>query len=169
MQKNIVLVGLMGAGKSSVARYLSAKLDREVVSTDAFIEEQQKKSIAQIFRDEGEPFFRKREKEAVKEIVKREGIIIDCGGGVVIDPVNIQNLKKNGVIFYISASPGFLYQKIKEKTQRPLMETNDPEARLRQLLAEREVNYRKADHILETTGMTIEQIGGAVIKKLKKE
>lgn len=167
MLKNIVLLGLMGAGKSSVARYLAAKLDKKTISTDVLIEARQGKSIAAIFQDEGEAFFRKLEKDVVSEVARCDGMIIDCGGGVVTDPDNIDELQRKGVLFYISAAPEFLYQNTKHQTHRPLLAEANPLERIRTLLKEREAAYQRADYTLKTTGLTVEQIGEEIIKLLR--
>lgn len=167
MLKNIVLVGLMGAGKSSVARYLGAKLHKDVVSTDASIEEKKGKPIPAIFEEEGETAFRKLEKDVVVRLAQREGIIIDCGGGVVTDPDNIDELQRKGVLFYISATPEFLYQNTKHQTHRPLLADSNPLEKIRTLLKDREEAYQRADYTLKTTGLTVEQIGEEIIKLLR--
>ncbi len=101
--KNIILVGFMGSGKSLTSNKLAGALGREVYSTDQLIEKREGRGITEIFRDSGESYFRKVEKEVVKDASKENGIILDCGGGVVLDPENITHLKKNGLIFYLSA------------------------------------------------------------------
>ena len=93
--KNIVLVGFMGAGKSVVAKNLGAILKRHVVSTDAMIVEREKRPITDIFKDSGEAYFRGVEKSVVEEVSKKNNLIVDCGGGVVLNQDNIDNLKKN--------------------------------------------------------------------------
>jgi len=110
--KNIVLVGLMGAGKSTVAQILAKKLRKKVFSTDDIIVEREGRPITEIFRDSGEPHFRKVEKVVVAEVAGKKGVIIDCGGGVVLDPENVSNLKKGGIVFYLAASAEVIFARI---------------------------------------------------------
>src|SRR3990167_4264043 len=93
--KNIALIGFMGAGKSVAAKRLAKLLKRKFFSTDQYIEKRDGRAIADLFAKEGEKLFRAMEREAVKKICQQKNIIIDCGGGIVLDPNNIHDLKKN--------------------------------------------------------------------------
>ena len=157
MNKNIVLIGFMGAGKSLTAKCLGKKLQRKVVSTDEEIERREKKLVAQIFTESGEEHFRKLESQVVEDFANQENLIIDCGGGVLVNPENISNLKIKGILFYLSTSPQWVYDRVKHKQHRPLLNVPDPLAKIRELLAAREPFYRQADHILDTDGKTVEQ------------
>ena len=119
--KNIVLVGFMGAGKSVVGKKLAILLKRNLVSTDALIVEREKRPIADIFKDSGEPYFRGAVKAIVEDVSKKENFIIDCGGGVVLNPDNMSNLKKGGVVFYLKAKSEVLYERVKSEKHRPLL------------------------------------------------
>ena len=166
-KKNIVLIGFMGAGKSSVAKRLGVLLKREVISTDALIEDKEGKAVRDIFKNKGEAYFRALEKETVRAIADRTDAIIDCGGGVVLDQKNIVHLKRNGVLIYLKASPKFLYQSIKNKKNRPLLNVKDPLARIKLLLEQRKSKYEQADIILDTDYKTIKQICEKILKILK--
>ncbi|MEE9499948.1 MAG: shikimate kinase, partial [Candidatus Omnitrophota bacterium] len=96
--RNIILVGFMGTGKTVVARALSEKLGMRYVSTDHLIEEKEKTSISDIFSKKGENYFRKAEKDVIKDVSLMENVVVDAGGGVVIDPENVEYLKKKGII-----------------------------------------------------------------------
>lgn len=157
-KSNIALVGMMGSGKSFSSKRLGELLHREVVSTDQLIERKEGRAVKRIFEESGEEYFRRIENDAVKEVAQRQGVIIDCGGGVVLDPQNIANLKKNGIVIYLKASAEFLYEKVRDQTNRPLLKITDPFGRIKELLAQREVFYEQADYTIETTGMTIEAI-----------
>ena len=166
MKSNIILVGMMGSGKSFSSKRLGELLKMPFVSTDALIEEKEGQPIAEIFAKKGEAYFRNLEKEIVKDVSQKENIIIDCGGGVVLDPENITNLKKNGTMIYLAAPAEFLYEKIKNATHRPLLKGPDPLGKIKELLITRDPLYRKADVTLDTNNLTIEEICQQIRKVL---
>ena len=148
--KNIVLLGFMACGKTFTSRELSKRLGRERVSTDELIEQREGRSIPDIFAQSGEPYFRRVEREVVMEIAARHGLIIDCGGGVAVNEENLNALKKNGVSFYLYASPEAVYRRTKGKTDRPLLNVSDPLSKIQELLAKRDPHYRKADFLVDS-------------------
>ena len=153
--KNIVLVGFMGTGKTVVARKLAGDIGKKYVSIDKLIEEREKRPIRDIFRDEGEPYFRKVEKEVVKEVSQGRDQIIDAGGGVVLDMENVENLKRSGIIICLRADPRTIYERTKKCGHRPLLNVDDPEKRIKELADERRPFYEKADFHIDTTGLDV--------------
>ena len=167
--KNIVLTGFMGAGKTLLSKHLSARLQREVVSTDDLIEKMEGKPITEIFREQGESYFRECEKKVVADIAQKEGVIVDCGGGIVLAAENIANLKKNGIVFYLSASPAVIYERIKDQTHRPLLQVEDPKAKIEELLEKRESFYNQADYVIDTNRDDWNQIAQEIVDIMAKE
>ncbi len=166
--KNIVLIGFMGSGKSLTSNKLAKTLERKVFSTDSMIEKREGRSITEIFRDSGEAYFRKLEKEVVKEASSQNGIILDCGGGVVLDPENMSELKKNGLVFYLSAPSARIYANIKNQKHRPLLDVADPLAKIEELLAKRRPYYEKADVIIDAD-KPIDAMAEDILKVLRNE
>jgi shikimate kinase len=166
--KNIVLIGFMGAGKTQVAKCLAKKLRRKWVSTDAIIVQQEGKPITDIFAEHGEPYFRRLEHQVVAQTAKQSDIIIDCGGGVPVNPQNMSLLKENGIVFYLATSPEVVYQRIRKQTHRPLLATDDPLAKIRTLLIERQPFYAVADYVVDTDGKTVkdtcEDVGALLVE-----
>ncbi|MEK9148903.1 MAG: shikimate kinase, partial [Candidatus Desantisbacteria bacterium] len=121
MVKNIVLIGFMGSGKTSVGKALFKKLNIPYVDSDEVIEAEEKRPISQIFEEDGESYFRDKEIEAIENLSERRGWIISTGGGVVLNPENIFNLKRNGLIFYLKTIPSVIYNRIKDDSTRPLV------------------------------------------------
>lgn len=150
-QKNIVLVGFMGSGKSTVARQLAKLTGRKVISTDVLIVEQTGQAIRQIFEEKGEAYFRQLEKNVVAQAAAQEGVIIDCGGGVVLDPGNWAHLKKTGLVIYLSATPEFILEQIKGKKNRPLLNVANPLKAIKELLDQRQVLYAQADFTIASS------------------
>lgn len=167
MKKNIVLVGFMGAGKTLVSKRLSEILKRPRVSIDELIVAAEQRSIAAIFAESGETYFRQREKEITAQIALQENLVIDCGGGVVLQEENIQQLKKNGILFYLSASPDVIYGRTKDKRDRPLLSIPNPQAKIQELLNQRRPFYAQADFTIDTDGQTVEDTAQEVLAKLK--
>jgi len=163
MSYNIVLIGFMGAGKTLIAKHLAIRLKRAVFSTDSQIVEREQRSIADIFRDSGESYFRQVEKVVVQEAAQQHDAVIDCGGGIVLDPENIRALKKTGVLFYLSATPREIYQRIKDQTHRPLLHVPDPLRRIEDLLKERACFYAQADHVIATEGQSPQKVCQEII------
>ena len=138
-KKNIVLIGFMATGKSSVAHLLAKRLNKRVVSTDSLIEKKSKKTIPQIFKQDGEIRFRELEIQVVKKVSEMKNIIVDCGGGVVLNKINIDRLKKNGIIILLTAKPEeILKRENKEKGARPLLSKKEKLKVIKELL-----NFRK--------------------------
>lgn len=164
MKKNIVLVGLMGAGKSSVGQKLSQDLMQAFIDTDSMIENQENKTIQEIFDIYGEAYFRELENNIIKEISKTNNKIISIGGGAFQNLDNILNLKQNGFIFYLKASPKNLFERIKNSNNRPLLNADNPLNILEKLLIQREPNYLKADFIINTELKTLNEITEEIIK-----
>ncbi len=168
MSKNIVLIGFMGVGKSLAAKHLSEKLQRPVICTDDLIVAKEGKSIAKIFQDNGEAYFRKVEADIVASIADKQNVIVDCGGGVALNPENLELLKKTGIVFYLSASPEEIYKNVKDQTNRPLLNTPDPKNKIKELLQARRPFYEKADHVIDADGKTGEQLCVDILTLFKK-
>ncbi|HLF18101.1 MAG TPA: shikimate kinase [Candidatus Omnitrophota bacterium] len=167
-KSNLVLIGLMGSGKTMVSKKLGQLLGKKVISTDGLIEEKEGCPISEIFKTSGESYFRRLEREAVTEIVGLDDVIIDCGGGIVLDQENIDRLKEKGCLLYLSAGPDFLYEKIKQQTNRPLLQVKDPKAKIKELLNERRHRYEQADITVVSEGKSIDQICKEIVGLLKK-
>jgi len=167
ISKNIVLVGFMGAGKSTVAQGLGKSLQCPVLSTDELIIEAEQRPITDIFRDAGEDYFRRVEKRVVAQAAQRTGVVIDCGGGVVINPENTAALKRTGKIFYLQTAPEEIFKRIQGQKHRPLLNTPDPLARIKELLASRERFYSQADYVIPTDAKAPSVIIEEIITKLQ--
>lgn len=158
MKTNTALVGFMGAGKTVVAKELAGRLGYELVSTDELIVKKEGRAITEIFEKKGEKYFRNLEKKIVAEIANQENLVIDCGGGVVLQDENISNLKKNGIVVYLKASTGTIHDRTKSHKHRPLLNVKNPKAKISELLTLREPFYAKADVIIETDGKSIKEV-----------
>ena len=143
--KNIVLVGMMGAGKTTVGEFLSAKLNRELKDIDRVIEQEQKKSIIEIFTNDGEEAFRQLESETIEKLSNMSNLIISTGGGALEKANNLSNLQKNGIIIYLKADIEELFKRVKNETQRPLLKEQDPLEVIKKLIKKREKFYLMAD------------------------
>lgn len=165
-QRNIVLIGFMGSGKSMTSKSLGQLLKRPVFSTDAIIEKKEGKSIPEIFAKKGEAYFRNLERVVVDELAGKQGVIIDCGGGVVLNPTSMTRLKKNGAVFFLHASAESVYAQIKHDKNRPLVNVVNPLERIRQLMEDRQPLYEQADYIINADFKTIEEITKSVMEVL---
>ena len=168
MKKNIALVGFMGAGKTVTSGILASRLGLRRVSTDDAIIEKEGRSINAIFADSGEPYFRKVEHAAVVALAGGCGLVIDCGGGVVLNPENMAALKSSGVVIYLKTSPEVIYERIRHETHRPLLKGEDPQQKIQELLKQRAARYAQADYTVETDGKSPEQVAEEVVKIFKK-
>ena len=149
----------MGAGKSVVGKKLANVLKKRLTSIDELIIQKDGKSINAIFQASGEDYFRKIEKEMIKEACQQSNIIIDCGGGAILDSGNVSTLKENGIVFYLSAPVEVLYQRIKDQGRRPLLNVDDAQSRMAELLQKRSSLYEQsADHVIDTTNKFIEEV-----------
>ncbi len=154
----------MGSGKSVAATLLVELLNREKVSTDQMIEAKAGAKISKIFESFGESYFRKVERDIVSEVAKCQNVIIDCGGGVVLDKANVANLKKSGILIYLSASAKVIFERVKNTSRRPLLQVDDPLKRIKALLKEREKYYAQADYTIDTDGKSNEQVCDEILK-----
>ena len=161
--KNIALIGFMGAGKSSVGQKLARLLHKELFSTDKLIEEKEGQTVAGIFEKCGEAHFRKLEREVVRDVSRKKNVIIDCGGGIVLDPENLSDLKKTGILIHLSVSPEVIYTRVKVQKHRPLLKVPDPKSKIKELLTVRLPLYEQADHTVDVNDKTIEEICQEII------
>ena len=161
--RRIVLVGLSGSGKSTVGRLLARRLGWMSGDTDDHVVSLDGREIAQIFRDEGEAFFRKLERQAVLQLSKGERWVVATGGGAVLDPVNRERLWRDSFVVYLEASVDSLLGRVtrgdpRRAAARPLLAGGDPRARLEELLATRAPLYALADWTVRTDGLSKQQV-----------
>jgi shikimate kinase len=148
---NIFLVGLMGSGKTTIAKLLARQRGLEFVDSDHEIVARCGVSIPTIFEIEGEAGFRKRETCVIDELTRRRGIVLATGGGAVLAPENRANLKSRGTVVYLRCQPQELYQRTRHDKNRPLLQTDDPLKRLKDLYAARHGLYMQvADIVLDS-------------------
>lgn len=166
--KNIVLIGFMGTGKSAVGKILAKRLKRDWLDVDQVIEDTEKRKISDIFEKDGEAHFRRLEKETIQKVTGRSNLVITTGGGAVLDADNRAALKKNGFLITLSATPETIFQRVRHARHRPLLK-GDLRAEIQRLMAEREPFYRESDHIFSTDGKTASQMAALIEAALKKE
>lgn len=148
---NIFLVGLMGSGKTTIAKLLSKQRGLEFIDSDHEIVARCGVSIPTIFEIEGEPGFRKREAAVIDDLTQRRGIVLATGGGAVLLPENRANLKNRGTVVYLRCQPQELYMRTRHDKNRPLLQTDDPLRRLKDLYAARHALYMQvADVVLDS-------------------
>jgi len=149
---NIFLVGMMGAGKTTLGKALARRLGREFVDTDKVLVERTGVSVSTIFEIEGEEGFRRRESAVLAELAERDDCVVATGGGAVLSPDNRRLMHDNGTVVYLRARLDSLWERTRQDTSRPLLRTPDPRATLADLLEKRDPLYREAAHITVDTG-----------------
>jgi shikimate kinase len=142
--KNLILVGFMGTGKTTLGRILARKLGFQFIDTDHLIEKKAGKSVTRIFEEDGEPAFRDMERQAVEEWLPRQGAVIACGGGLVMGQGMLDKLRQLGVVVCLFASPETILSRVSRNDQRPLLRAEDPLDRIKKLLRERLPVYMQA-------------------------
>lgn len=159
-KKNVILIGFMGSGKTTVGLKLSYKMRMAVEDTDKLIERREDKTISEIFAENGEAYFRKLETELLEEIRERKyARILSVGGGTPVNPVNRQLLKECGTVVYLRVRPETVYERLKTDTARPLLQCADPLSKIRELIASRKEAYEEcADVILDVDELSLEDI-----------
>jgi shikimate kinase len=165
------LVGMMGAGKSTVGRGLARRLGRHFVDTDLEVERSAGASVAEIFAREGEPAFRRREREAI-ERVGGEGAVVALGGGAIQQPGAREHLAGTGTVVYLRARPETLLARVGDPDSRPLLAGLPPARRLerlRELLAERRAAYESASIVLDTDAIAAGEVVEALAQKIEGE
>lgn len=165
---NIVLVGFMGTGKTAVSKLLAKEIGMKYISTDEVIEDKERRSINEIFKKNGEAYFRRVEKEVAKKVAQLNNFVIDAGGGIVLNKENVENLKRNGKIVCLIAAPDVILERTKRYHNRPLLNVENPKAKVEELLELRAPSYAQADFSIDTTNLSVEQ-AAQEIKKIINE
>ena len=169
MKQNLILCGFMGCGKSTVGRRLAALSGRELVDMDAFIQQEQTMTISEIFSRFGESAFRKMETDAARTLSQREGLVIACGGGTVLNPENVELLKKSGVILLLDVPLPALQERLKNDTQRPLLQRPDRRDFIEALHAQRMPLYRQAADYVVPAGAPGNVVAKTILEMLGEE
>jgi shikimate kinase len=165
---NIFLVGFMGTGKTAVAKEVAGLSELHYIEMDELIEKRESRSISDIFKSDGEAYFRNVEKEILREITLQDNQVVSCGGGVVIDIENINLMKEAGLLICLEAEPAVIFQRIKDEGHRPLLNVNNPQQKIEELLIQRKPFYEKADFTINTTNLNINQVAHEVLKHLSE-
>ena len=168
LEKHIFLIGFMGVGKTTTSECLSKKLQAEELDTDGMIVAKEGRSIADIFAEEGEPYFRQTETDLLDELAKREPCIISCGGGMAMREENVAKMKQSGTVVFLTATPETVYGRVKDFDDRPLLNGNMNIPYIRGLMETREPKYRgAADIVTVTDGLTPGQVADEIILSLQ--
>lgn len=170
MKTGIALIGYMGTGKTIVGQLMAEKLKMNLIETDRLIEQETGITIPEIFKKEGEIGFREREIAAVKKISGEKSSIIACGGGIVLNRINIDRLKENSVVVYLKASPKTIQKRVSgEAGKRPLLIVEDQLKTIKEMLRYREPFYKRAAEItVNTTRLSPDAVAELIIGKLKE-
>ncbi len=165
--KNIVLVGFMGTGKTTIGKMVAERSGMRYFSVDSMIEAKEGTTIEKIFAEKGEAYFRALEKETIVSASNEGGAVIDAGGGAVLKGENVSALKSNGIMFCLWAEPEDIYNRTKKFSHRPLLNVADPLARIKELLEKRKPYYEAADHHVNTSEVSVEAACDYIIRVYK--
>lgn len=164
--KSLVMVGLMGCGKTSVGRRLSAKLELPFVDADEEIELAAGKTISEIFADHGETYFRDGERKVIARLLMNGPQVLATGGGAFMNAETRENIKKAGISIWLKADLPVLMKRVMRRDNRPLLKTADPEARMRELMEERYPIYAQADVVTYSRDVPHDAIVEEIIEAL---
>lgn len=164
---NLALIGFMGTGKSSVGRLVAEQLHFDYLDTDELIQSRTGRTIADIFKHDGEPAFRKLEQQLVAELAARKRTVIATGGGLPANPLNLTSLKNHALIVCLWASPEKIWERVRNQTHRPLLCDPNPKLKIRELLAAREPFYRQADVLINTDLRSAREAAQQVVHQFK--
>jgi len=162
---NIFLIGFMGSGKSTVGKLLAEKLNLKFIDIDEEIEKQENKKIPQIFKENGEMYFRNLEKEKIKEFQNKKGYVVSTGGGLGADKENMEFMKKNGIVIWLDVSLDEVLNRCKNDPNRPLL--NKPLDDLKKLYEKRKNVYSMAHTHIKTDEKNPKEITEEIIEKCK--
>jgi len=170
MKTNMALIGFMAAGKTAAGKLLAERLGKQFIELDVLVEQRAGKSIAEIFQEDGEIAFRELEIEVTKEVSRNKNQVIACGGGIVLNKINIDRLKEQAVIVYLKASPEVILKRTSsDSTLRPLLKGDNKAQTIRGLLRFRKPFYELAADIkIDTSKMDINSVAEQIIAKLKE-
>ncbi|HBA83344.1 MAG TPA: shikimate kinase [Verrucomicrobia bacterium] len=168
-QANIVLTGFMGTGKSTVGRCLAAKLQRDFLDMDALIEQRAGRKISDIFAQDGEPVFRRLERALVQELSAQTNRVIATGGGVVLNPENIADFSRNGLIVCLTAPPDVILRRVAQETHRPLLEQGEKNERIVRLLESRRALYEAIPHRVDTSTLSPEEVAERILELFREK
>lgn len=164
MQKNnLVLIGFMSVGKTTVGQRIAQMLNKSFIDTDKKIEDTLGISINEVFHKKGEKYFREIERQVIQRIAGYENCVISTGGGVVLNKSNLDLLKKNGIIVCLTAPAEVIYERVKNNNDRPLLARKDPYSRIQQMLKDREALYQCADFYVDTSVLTVNEAADKII------
>ena len=167
--KNIVLIGFMGAGKTVVGKKLAEKLGYSYLDTDSIIETKQKKSINDIFAEDGEEAFRRMETAVIEKLSHEGKHVISTGGGMILRPENVLIMRKIGPMILLWASPEAIYDRIKDDKNRPLLDVSEPLLKIKEILNFRTPIYKNvADHIVDTSRLSPDDACNRIVKFVRK-
>ncbi len=165
---NVFLVGLMGAGKTTIGRILARKLGLRFIDSDHEIEARTGATIPWIFEIEGEPSFRRREAEVIRELTSQQDLVLATGGGAILDPANRNYLKSRGTVIYLRASVHSILQRTAHDKNRPLLQTADPRKKLEELMAVRDPLYTEiADIVIDTGRPNVQSMVSTILNQLE--
>ena len=164
----VVLVGMPGSGKSTIARALSRRLQLALADSDQAIEQRLGCTIRSYFDSHGEAAFRDVEEAVIDELTRRgASLVLATGGGAVLRPINRQRLRERGTVIYLRSSPEQLFKRLRHDTKRPLLQVADPLKRLRALYDERDPLYRECAHfVVDTHGSSLPMLVNRIMMQL---
>lgn len=166
---NIILIGLMGAGKTTIGKLLASSMGRTFIDSDHEIQQRTGVNIPVIFEFEGEAGFRKRETEVLQAVALLPDIVLATGGGAVLREENRELLRKNGTVIYLRVPVNELKRRTRFDKNRPLLQTDNPQARLIELFNQRDSLYRETAHIILDSGrQSARALVQTLIKKLEE-
>ena len=167
LKKTVALVGMMGAGKTAVGKALATRLGVPFLDSDAEIVKAADRSIAEIFAEHGEAFFRSRETEVIGRLLENERAILSTGGGAFLSQTNRDMIAEKGVAVWLKADLDLLWSRVRHKNTRPLLRTDNPYETLKALVAEREPFYAQAGIVVTAAPkLSIEAMAGKVVEAL---
>ena len=166
-EKNIALIGFMAVGKSVVGQKLARRLKRSFVDLDRAIEAKEGMKVSEIFTRRGEAYFRKVEKEMVREVLGRDRQVIAAGGGAIIDEENLNLFKQRSLLIRLTASPEILLKRAGTGSERPLLKGDNRQNKIEELLGQREKSYAQAHVNIDTSSLSVDEVVEKIMEILR--
>jgi len=164
---NLILTGFMGTGKSTVGKRIANRLGWPFLDTDTLIEEDTRMTIPTIFTERGEHYFRAIEQAIISRVCLATGNVIATGGGVMTNEENVRTLKENGTVICLTAQPEVILSRVQGNNYRPLLQGENPLAKIRELLAARAEAYGKADLVVDTSQLSIDEVVDTICSRVR--